>query len=134
MGERIMNMNPEIKALWIDALNSGEYTQGRGYLQKNGDFCCLGVLCDLAEKEGVITHHTEDFGFDGTSTTVAIYGPDYASSSTMLPETVAEWAGFEGNTMGRFEGRVDGINTLWELNDSSHYSFRQIAKVISEKF
>ena len=40
-------MNAEIKARWIEALRSGKYQQGIGYLRsKNDRFCCLGVLCD----------------------------------------------------------------------------------------
>ena len=40
-------MNPEIKAKWIEALRSGKYEQGQGKLNKNGKFCCLGVLCEV---------------------------------------------------------------------------------------
>jgi hypothetical protein len=29
---------------WITALRSGEYTQGKGMLCRNGEYCCLGVL------------------------------------------------------------------------------------------
>lgn len=46
------------RRLWVKALRSGEYKQGYGYLHyKRGGkdkFCCLGVLCDLAVKNGVI--------------------------------------------------------------------------------
>lgn len=32
---------------WVEALRSGNYRQGTGFL-KNGDrFCCLGVMCDI---------------------------------------------------------------------------------------
>jgi len=31
---------------WIDALESGGYSQIRRKLRQNGRFCCLGVLCD----------------------------------------------------------------------------------------
>ncbi len=40
-------MNPEIKAKWIEALESGRYKKGKGYLRKEDEFCCLGVLCDI---------------------------------------------------------------------------------------
>lgn len=42
-------MNPDIKALWLEALRSGLYRQGRGRLRRsrNNTFCCLGVLCDV---------------------------------------------------------------------------------------
>ncbi len=41
-------MNPEIKSLWLAALRSGTYSQGRERLRGEADsFCCLGVLCDI---------------------------------------------------------------------------------------
>ena len=44
-------MKPEIKAKWVAALRSGEYQQGVGRLREENQFCCLGVLCDLYQKE-----------------------------------------------------------------------------------
>jgi hypothetical protein len=41
-------LNPELKKKWIDALRSGKYNQGRTYLAKNNNYCCLGVLADLS--------------------------------------------------------------------------------------
>lgn len=41
-------MNPEYKKIWVEALRSGRYQQGQGYLKTyNGKFCCLGVLCNI---------------------------------------------------------------------------------------
>jgi hypothetical protein len=37
---------------WIEALESGEYKQGKEKLQKARDlYCCLGVACDVFHKE-----------------------------------------------------------------------------------
>lgn len=41
-------LTPELKAKWVQALLSGEYKQGRGYLNKEGRYCCLGVLAIVA--------------------------------------------------------------------------------------
>lgn len=47
-------MKPEWKERWINALRSGEYSQGQNYLNiwetlRNKHFyCCLGVLIDLS--------------------------------------------------------------------------------------
>ncbi len=42
-------MKCKYKRLWVDALRSNEYTQGRGVLHNTeGCFCALGVLCDVA--------------------------------------------------------------------------------------
>ncbi len=44
----------EFKKKWVDALRSGEYQQGKGYLMYRGgsnkkdEYCCLGVACVIA--------------------------------------------------------------------------------------
>jgi hypothetical protein len=46
-------MNPTVKALWIEALESGRYRQGKHVLRTDSDtYCCLGVLCDLVKPDG----------------------------------------------------------------------------------
>ena len=73
MTQVIRRTRDEVYHLWLNALRSGEYKQARGclhdedsYVDDNGDdvyndeddksfvggFCCLGVLCDLAVKDG----------------------------------------------------------------------------------
>lgn len=43
----------QVYDLWIAALRSGKYKQGLGLLNdEQGGFCCLGVLCDLAGRDG----------------------------------------------------------------------------------
>ena len=56
---RTTKMNPEIKVLWLDRLESGKEKQGTGALKKvyptkNGKVrkvrhCCLGVLWEIAK-------------------------------------------------------------------------------------
>lgn len=60
-----MAMEPELKKLWVDALESGEYTQGTGMLKysydgDNESYCCLGVLCDVLSKLEGEQHGTWD--------------------------------------------------------------------------
>ncbi len=54
-------MNKEIKKKWIAALKSGKFKQGSKKLRygnQNGTFhCCLGVLSELALKEGVCSNN-----------------------------------------------------------------------------
>lgn len=49
-------MDADIKSKWIAALRSGEYQQGTAQLMQDHPdgykFCCLGVLCDIIDKEG----------------------------------------------------------------------------------
>lgn len=40
-------MNKKIKKLWLKALRSGEYKQGKLALRIKNKYCCLGVLCDI---------------------------------------------------------------------------------------
>ena len=48
-------MDATWKAKWVAALRSGEYKQGRGRLRSEDDeYCCLGVLCEIAAQVGVI--------------------------------------------------------------------------------
>ncbi len=42
-------MKADLRERWIEALNSGEYKQGKkGLRLANGSYCCLGVLCDIS--------------------------------------------------------------------------------------
>lgn len=128
-------MNEEIKAQWTAALRSGEYEQGREYLSSDGKFCCLGVLCDLAVRAGIIEQYT-------TYTPYTDYGQ---GDDEILPSEVAAWAGLAGenrqNPVTNPEG-IDGLlwsrrgerhPTLAELNDGGT-PFAKIAEVIEAQF
>lgn len=45
----VKTLDPTKKALWVAALRSGEYEQGRGNLHDKGKFCCLGVWLKVVE-------------------------------------------------------------------------------------
>lgn len=45
-------METELREAWVEALLGGEYLQGIGYLNCNGKYCCLGVLCEVAASKG----------------------------------------------------------------------------------
>jgi hypothetical protein len=44
-------MDPELKTKWIEALRSGKYKQGNGWLEKDNHYCCLGVLCAIQNSD-----------------------------------------------------------------------------------
>lgn len=117
---------------WLKALRSGEYTQGTLKLRRtdeNGQksFCCLGVLSDLAVKEGVckwnddITHSSVD-GVDA-----------------FLPDSVISWAGLADMSCQRTRpyDPVVFIHTqcatanLSILNDDGK-TFMEIADIIEQ--
>lgn len=43
-------MDKKLKAMWVKALMSGKYDQGKGWLYAmGGGYCCLGVLDEIAD-------------------------------------------------------------------------------------
>lgn len=123
METETVKMNPEIKQLWLEALRSGEYRQGRGYLRRLNDdrsegYCCLGVLCDIYAKTTK----------NGTWDTVYRYGTTFAVNvdspeSTDLPKSVQNWSGLTG----------DGVRgRLARMNDDGDHTFGDIADWIEE--
>lgn len=121
-------MNQRIKTLWLHALRSGEYTQAKNSLRKGDSFCCLGVLCDLAAKEGIGEwSKTPQPGLEGLyKDTDYFFGKDYDYS--FLPENVSEWA--EVNSRNPFiHGNIN--ESLSFLNDSNN-KFEGIANMIEK--
>lgn len=109
-------MNPEIKAKWIAALRSGEYEQRRTWLCVDGLYCCLGVLCDLAVKDGV------DLSV-GTLMDVRTYD----DNTNTLPFKVQIWSGINSD-LGDYSG-----GALSRGNDNGK-SFSEIADIIETYF
>jgi hypothetical protein len=113
-------MNPGIKYGWINALRSGDYTQGKNYLcSGNGSggkmWCCLGVLTDLYQKE---TNNKLITTGDNPCTFGAVV---YGNSTQYLASEVREWAGLT----------VEQVDLCVKLNDSHSVSFKGIADVIN---
>ena len=42
-------MDKKLKAKWVKALRSGKFEQGQKALRIGNTYCCLGVLCEVAE-------------------------------------------------------------------------------------
>ena len=78
-------------------------------------YCCLGVLCDLAVKHGVIPEPSRSDGYFV-----------YEGEACQLPKAVCNWAGLN-SIAGSFR---EGPGSLVTLNDSGNYSFQQIATII----
>lgn len=131
-------MNPQIKQRWVEALRSGEYKQGRCALRSVGpdgdeQFCCLGVLADLAARDGIDGWHPPEPGGELYRWR---YGDDSFSWTGALPTVVSEWAGTSNsNTLVRVPDPPfrDQPVDLITLNDSLEWSFEQIADVIEEQ-
>lgn len=132
-------MNPNVKVIWLEALRSGLYQQGRSLLKyqdvssEQMYYCCLGVLCDLAEKQGIVRSERDvvrNRRDDRTEVTYCFGEHGRAS----LPEEVMNWAGID-SPFGQLQRWVNGIySELAALNDGGGYNFLQIADVIEEQF
>ncbi len=115
-------MNPEVKALWLQALRSGEYTQTKQKLRDEAGMCCLGVLCDIYEKQTGFGHwQKSDYGYR--------FIAKADESRLELPVPVQEWAGsrdgatflIDGTNITIYNDGGDGIN---------RHSFAEIADLI----
>lgn len=122
-------MDKERLKLWVAALRSGEYAQTQGVLQRtNGPdyqgrpkgFCCLGVACEVAIKNGleVIKYENDGVVF-------------YNGVDTLLPEAVATWYGYGGLLM-HIPSFVGVSATAY--NDKLGKTFPEIADMIEEEY
>ncbi len=136
-------MNPEIKAKWVAALRSGEFTQGHGglYNRETDSYCCLGVLCELAARENVVNHvrgeqpahavmnpTSREFDFFGDHEVV--FGDNPTANSFVLPVQVQEWAGL-AYPIGGYVPWEDDVTGLDYANDNGG-TFEVIADLIEE--
>lgn len=125
-------MNSNVKKKWLAALRSETYKQGTGALatssgapDKSDFFCCLGVLCDLAVKAGVIKEPTL---VDDNEEGELYY---YGKTHDVLPVSVRTWAGLDdADPEVRYNNQTTNLS---ELNDDYNLSFKVIANIIEKK-
>jgi len=154
--------NKEAVKKWVEALRSGNYKQGKGALRvtqgrelspSEDRFCCLGVACDLAEREGVMldvnfTTRGDQYEHDG------VWDVSYDGDHLELPEAVQDWLGIhESNPLvarlsieryglldDAYRFKLDDYNnpdlnrTLAEINDGIDNSFGLIANLIEAQY
>lgn len=117
-------INTERLTLWVEALESGQYQQGRHALRREDMFCCLGVACDVA-----ITNGLKINAYELES------GPEwnYDGNLDSLPRSVREWYGLdESNPELEFP---DGSTAdCIYANDSGRYGFVDIAAGVRNTF
>lgn len=116
-------MDQTIKEQWVAELRSGNLLQGVGFLHQGDMYCCLGVLCKIAEEQGATASNENHYNPGVIS---------YDGDSYSLPYPVREWAGLSLIELPTVEVPLPSIGkeeTLASLNDSG-LSFNQIADVI----
>lgn len=127
-------MDKQIAEMWADALESGEYRQGREYLCFDNRYCCLGVLCELYVKN---TNNDIRNNVNGT-----VY---YDNAHAILPECVLDWASIGKNKAAfsyeraNAKFKVDNMEVYfasWNDGEENYFNtegtFPTIAKAIRE--
>jgi hypothetical protein len=128
-------MDKRIAKLWITALNSGKYQQGMGVLcrveDKECQYCCLGVLCDLYLKENGpdSLKVRENDAWDDYDTVIA-----YGGEVEILPIKVQQWAGMVSK-----KGDLPGVDPVYQRSDLAAINdegadFSEMAELIKEYY
>lgn len=127
--------NRALAIQWVDALESGDYTQGQRFLHPTpATYCCLGVLCDLANPNGwqPVTDPTHPIPFTGPVTVLPegetthqvglIGGRRYDGEPWELPAPIL--AKLHRASSYSDEVMLDGFN------DNFGLSFMEIASIL----
>jgi len=89
---------------WIEALESGEYEQGKKRLRTEDDgYCCLGVACDISEL-GEWVDYEGDYE----------YKVGYYSRGASLLDALVDWLGLWDDLGVTREGNY---RSLYIMND-----------------
>lgn len=117
-------INKENMLKWIEELENTNLNQGTGFLHttidgNSGDrYCCLGILCNVAIKNGV------DVTINKGIQTL------YDDATEMPPEKVDKWIGVDKESIFvKYKGREFPVEYL---NDVVKLSFKEIAKLLRE--
>lgn len=165
-----MELNENMQK-FVAALRSGEFPQAKGTLNRidvlDSDekltvgYCCLGVGCELAARNGVVAKDSMKRYIDDTNyEEVVVFGildedsdelvESSAASYVYLPEVVADWLGFPGQTDLYFDMTDTPLAAMElpyihdkkyrdtgklfvaasDLNDRFNYTFDEIADLI----
>lgn len=112
---------PSPKEQWIQALQSGEYPQGEGALRTQDRYCCLGVLCDIYQKE---THDGRWVANDDPAPVVATdyyFQTPTGSNSKLPPVEVMDWLGM---------GMDSGMATFLASGNDLGVKFATLASIL----
>lgn len=124
-----LKLRPEIKAAWLEALRSGDYQQTKSILRGHDNtFCCLGVLCDLAAKDGM---GEWDASIDPEAV-VFIESENHFENASFPAYTTLRWAlGVSPSVV--LTNTINSYNGLAKLNDTGS-TFNEIADRIEREF
>lgn len=123
-------VNKQNMRLAVAALRSGEFEQGRGSLKEittladetfQVKYCCLGVFCEVAMRNGV------DLQVEGTKKLSGAYRVRFDYNGHSLPPRVQEFFGLEQEDPEMCRNEYGQIRTAVYANDIADWTFEQIA-------
>lgn len=117
----------DLAVKWIAALRSGEYKQTKGALRKADGFCCLGVLCDLTRKEGLVSTDWKE----RLVTTNRLYFADGKGNDVYEFDGVRSWPTGKIRSLIEIDKFPISFGQLAERNDNGA-SFESIAADIEQ--
>jgi hypothetical protein len=129
-----VKLRTKIKRDWLEALRSGEYKQGQMALvnattnPEVDQFCCLGVLCDLAVRQEVGEWDGKYYVHDTASGKKGGGAPN-DKSSAIVPSNARPWAFRKSSPSGH--SIHTAISVLMRANDTGS-TFKQIADWIEK--
>ena len=107
--------------LWAEALRSGEYKQGYGWLNYDNMYCCLGVAYEVYQKE------VGGLKIDKLNNPICdIYS--YDQQYLYLPQKVGDWLG-----LNSYKGKYNSMSSLDEDNDELKKTFLEMADIIESR-
>ena len=118
-----IEMHKEIADKWVAALRSGEYKQRQRRLsnEERTEHCCLGVLCELAIKDGVEMKLTTVWSDEGEASEPYLM---FNGNGGSPPDVVLDWAEMDKMMLDAF----------MDKNDLDGCSFGEIADFIEERW
>lgn len=116
---------------WADALESGDYPQGRSVMANNSgegqwEYCCLGVFCDVLDKRGLIP---EGWVWNG----VVLVEQDTGNVWSAVPPSTVMRVAFGNNEMDPGPSRSTFADVFARANDALGKSFIEIAHAIRDR-
>jgi hypothetical protein len=121
-------MRKKVKQLWVNALRSGKYEQGRKVLcSLDNKYCCLGVLTEVYieqmrknRKKSKVNKLPSTFVYSQYQYRVE----GECNATCLLPKVVEKWAGLNQKQ----------VSWAMCMNDSCKLDFNNIANCIDFTF
>lgn len=121
--------NKENIQKWVEALESGEYSQGRMALKTEVGLCCLGVACEVSGLTEIQVYGNRTYIYRAKEI------PE-DKSRNYLPLSVQRWLGVDSPNprvsdprKGVDDDEIAFKTHLANLNDEG-FSFKEIAELI----